>query len=694
MLGELFQRVLDMSLIGCYSILIVMAVRLLLSRCERKFTYYLWFVVFLNLCIPLSFQGVFSLIPGFVAEFSVSDAVEDVLGAHRQNGPDPIVIPTTPDGIQVTGSNHNFMLGNPDDADYLSQAQAEETTSLVIKTASGVWLAGIGVLLAWSLIGMLRLKRQISREYWVHFSREQGIAEVSELDTPFLCGIFNPMIYLPTDLEPEERQYVVAHEQYHRKRKDHLIKLAAFLVVVIHWFNPLVWAAYALFCQDMEISCDEAVLLKFKGNIRKQYAGSLLKYAARQSGFVLSPITFGEPAVKSRIKNVLRFRRRGVVISVLSIVCAASVAAGLILRPSAEEGMPQESDSFSETENQNHSDGNEPSDMDILPPEEDTEANSWYGSYVVTDFIFRGVNAIGVDEAEGMMSCLVEYSPDAFNSDGTLLEAPEYREALVSREEFDTLYRGSGGGYTFETFGIEGDSLLEVTVDNSDAFGYTFYVLDGNRILIYHPGNVFFLAERGQRSDIVLSEEQKSLLQTMCYYVPAFSGVSMTEDEDFWRGFVFNSFTCVPVDENGNYRPVYGEGEHIMVYREDLGFEEGEFKISERYVQEYARLMFGVEMPEFKPAFEAMGEGQTALYYQDGYYYIGDSDFGEAEYRFRDLEVFRERYDTSALANYDILMFNDNREQEVVGTVQFHLYYTDNANGFVIMSKDVEYNTL
>ena len=183
----------------------------------------------------------------------------------------------------------------------------------------------------------------------------------------------------------------------------------------------------------------------------------------------------------------------------------------------------------------------------------------------------------------------------------------------------------SGGGYTFEDLGIEGDSLLEVTISNSYEFGNTFYVCGEGRILIRHPQGIFFIAEREQRPDIVLSEADKDFLQIMCCYVPAFSGYSMTENEDFWREFIFRSFTSVPMDENGNYRPIYGEGEHVTVYRDDLGFEEGEFKISEKYVQEYAQLIFGWDMPQFHPAFEDMESGQTALYYQDGYYFIGDS---------------------------------------------------------------------
>lgn len=324
-----------------------------------------------------------------------------------------------------------------------------------------------------------------------------------------------------------------------------------------------------------------------------------------------------------------------------------------------------------------------------------TEESSWYGSYIIKDYIIRGVTAIGNDEAEGLMWALVEYSPDEFNSDGILLEAPVYKETIVSREEFAAMYSGSGGGCTFETFEIEGDSLLEVTIENSTYLGNTFYVWDENRILIYYPGGAFLIAERGERPDIVLTDENKSFLQAMCYYMPTFVGLWETENEDFWREFIFNSFTSVPTDGFGNYKPIYGEGEPVMVYREDWGMEEEAFKISERDVREYARLIFGaeMEMPEFKPAFEDVGEGQTLFYYQDGYYYIGGSDFGEEEYRFRDMEVFIERYGTFACVYYDILLHNvDSGEQEVVGTVQFHIYYADNANGFTIDSKEVNYD--
>lgn len=679
MMGEIFQKILDMSLIGCYSIFIVMAVRLLLSKCGRKYAYYLWFVVFLNLCIPFSFQGIFSLIPNSVAEFSVTNAVESVLGGAEegnkaqgmagQGAPDHMMTPQQPDAeVNGAGTSLASFEKDADGNANLSKAQTEDTLPLPVKIASGIWLAGIIFLLAWSLASTIRLRKQISRENWVRFSRKKGIAQVTNLNTPFLWGIFKPTIYLPTDLEEDEIRYVVAHEQYHKKRKDYLVKIVVFFVVVIHWFNPLVWVAYSLFCKDMEISCDEAVLLKFKGNIKKQYAGSLLKYAAKQSGFTLSPITFGEPAVKSRIKNVLGFKRRGIILSFLAVICVVSIAAGLVLRPLAQtvdDGKDSNSQSDSQADgivvsnnNADEENGNSMSSSvekfkaillendnfvcadqqnrevnlagikAVVTDEEDitvrvdkftvvdldgdgenevvlwilynvdsyygfevlhyqdetvygntfayrafydlkvdgtfhwsggaansgtgrltftedgravreefmddvdnwnhekqadvtwydlseegvnmafenasysdyssedggTNANGWYGSYVVTDYVFGGIYSVEV-EPQNWINHTVEYDLNRFSSDGILMENPVYSENLVSKEEFETSWHGSGGGYYFATLGIEGDSLLEVTIDNIDEFGHWFYVSDDDRILIPWKG-LIFIAER------------------------------------------------------------------------------------------------------------------------------------------------------------------------------------------------------
>lgn len=688
MMGEIFQKILDMSLIGCYSIIIVMAVRLLLTKCERKYIYYLWFAVFLNLCIPFSFQGGFSLIPSSVAEFSVANAVESALegqeggtnmqGVGEQGVVNDMAMLQQPgviwneDDATLNGADANPITPEGiDNGGYSSKTSAEAALPLPVRIASGIWMAGMGVLLLWSLAGTIRLKRQVSRENWIRISRKRGIVEVADLETPFLWGLFKPMIYLPTDLQTEELRYVVAHEQYHKKRKDHLVKIAVFFVVAIHWFNPLVWAAYFLFCKDMEISCDEAVLLQFKGNIKKQYAGSLLKYAAKQSGFVLSPTTFGEPAVKSRIKNVLRFKKRGIVLSALTVLCVLSVAAGLVLRPSAETaGNEQDSDKQSDSfEDSNKlSDGNFDEgngnlmyssvesfkaillengsfvntdlhdqeiniqkinltsigkavtdddsvtvtadkfaiidldgdgeneivlwiqvngvvdygfeilhyqkgtvygstwpyrtfmglktdgtfvysggrmetgvgklkfaedghafieelndDLDYQDGKTDvtwydisadsvnmaferlaysghssegreTSTDGWFGSYVVTDYVYGGIYSVEA-EPQNWINHTVEYDLNRFSSDGILMEDPVYSENLVSKEEFETGWHGSGGGYYFATLGIEGDSLLEVTIDNIDEFGHWFYVSDDDRILIPWKG-LIFIAER------------------------------------------------------------------------------------------------------------------------------------------------------------------------------------------------------
>lgn len=349
MQGVLLEKVLHMSLIGCYSMAVVLPVRFLLMRCGRKYAYYLWLIVFANLCIPVTLYSSLSLIPGAVADFSVeAENGGNAEAAEEQSGMDgehPVPVNVFPAGDAASSGE----MQKAADLSEKSDIQTEEaeggdwidlkntSKETVLRIAEFFWLLGVLALFTGNLFSLIRWNQRLSKSRRISLSGGERIAEADGIASPFLWGFLHPVIYLPSGMDEKEKRYIIAHEKCHRRRKDHLIKPFLYLVTILHWFNPFVWLAYCLCCRDMEISCDEEVLTRSGENIRKAYAESLLKYAAKQNGYVLTPLTFGEPSAKSRIRNVLRYRKKGAVISGLAFLCVIGAAAGLLSRPEQED---------------------------------------------------------------------------------------------------------------------------------------------------------------------------------------------------------------------------------------------------------------------------------------------------------------------------------------------------------------------
>ncbi|MDO4260891.1 MAG: M56 family metallopeptidase [Eubacteriales bacterium] len=362
---ELFGTILGMSLIGCYSAAVVFAVRLALLKltgCPRKYVYYLWAIVFLNLCIPFPVRSPVSLIPEAVenlalrTEERVSDTVyllsaageSEVLadfGASAVGEPDF--------GAPAAESTKSGAVGRSDltmKADGQGAAALRGSAGSVFwRAAPWVWLSGVVLAVGFQALQAVCLALRLRKSRCVRRDDRRRIREYEGLPAPFLWGILRPVVCLPADLEPEEREHITAHEECHRKRRDPLLRSFFLLTAICHWFNPAVWLAYGLSCRDMEISCDEAVLERTEGDIRKRYAESILKYAAKQNGYLLTPLTFGEPSVRSRIRSVLRYRKRSVFVSLLALLCVLGAAAGLLLRPQGSPADRQEQGAAPET---------------------------------------------------------------------------------------------------------------------------------------------------------------------------------------------------------------------------------------------------------------------------------------------------------------------------------------------------------
>jgi beta-lactamase regulating signal transducer with metallopeptidase domain len=290
--------------------------RLLLRKAPKIFSYVLWVVVFAKLICPVTFESVISLIP----EQLSTQRIENV-----------IVLSDTDNGL-VENKVKLDLSGVDKAKDIQIEAHTNKKPSVIFYLAV-IWLMGIMFMFVYSSIGYIKLKKRLVDA--IHL--KDNLYESSRVPSPFVMGILNPNIYLPKDLEKIEAKYIIKHEQVHIERKDYLIKLIAFSISCIHWFNPLVWLSFLLLNRDMEMSCDERVIKNLGDGIKRQYSNSLLSMAADIKMPSSMPIAFRERGVKERIRNVLNYRRPALWIILVSAILVATVCIGLFFSPSVSQ---------------------------------------------------------------------------------------------------------------------------------------------------------------------------------------------------------------------------------------------------------------------------------------------------------------------------------------------------------------------
>ena len=307
----LLPHIWNMSLTGSFVILCVLLARLALKKAPKAYSYALWAVVLFRLLCPVSFSAPFSLLGALDAPAAEQHMVE-YIPPDIVHTPYPAI--DTPSAA-VDGTVNETLPQGPEQtaADPLEAPMAIGTT---------VWLFGGGALAAYSLISLLLLRRRLVGALPVG----QNVYLADHIGTPFVMGVVRPKIYLPSTLSETERDYILLHERCHIRRLDHVVKLLAFAALCVHWFNPLVWAAFILSGKDMEMSCDEAVLKQMGPDIRADYSASLLSLSTGRRIIAGAPLAFGEGNTKSRIRNALGWKDPALWVKV-----AAGAACGAVL---------------------------------------------------------------------------------------------------------------------------------------------------------------------------------------------------------------------------------------------------------------------------------------------------------------------------------------------------------------------------
>lgn len=203
---------------------------------------------------------------------------------------------------------------------------------VLLPIAAALWMLGAAAMLLWALVSWLRLP---GSGYARRYGLRKNVYEC-EIASPFVLGLFRPRIYLPFSLENGERELVLAHECAHITAGDHIIKPLGWLLLAAHWYNPLVWLAYALFCRDIELACDERVVRSLSLSDRADYSQALLDLSRPRGGVRACPLAFGESSVKGRVKSVLCYKKPAFWLVLLAVVVCVGAAVCFLTDPKEE----------------------------------------------------------------------------------------------------------------------------------------------------------------------------------------------------------------------------------------------------------------------------------------------------------------------------------------------------------------------
>lgn len=309
-MAGIFLKIVNMSISACWIILAIILLRIVLKKAPKWINCILWGIAGLRLVMPFSFESVFSLIPS-------AETISKPISSPQ---------PYFKSGINAVDNQVNGYL-----QEYYYEGVTRPTGNFVNITTilAIIWVIGIVALLIYTLVSYLRLNNKIRTAVLLR----DNIYQREAVFSPFVLGIIKPKIYLPFNMNGQDMELVIAHEQSHIRRKDHLWKPLGFLILTLHWFNPMVWIGYILLCRDIELACDEKVVKELNNEQRADYSQALLTCSVKRRMIAVCPLAFGEVGVKDRIKSVLKYKKPAFWIIVVAIIVSIVTAVCFLTNP-------------------------------------------------------------------------------------------------------------------------------------------------------------------------------------------------------------------------------------------------------------------------------------------------------------------------------------------------------------------------
>lgn len=288
LLYRLFYTAFSLGVITAFMVPVIVLLRLLLNKAPKKYIVYMWIILFFRGICPVSMSSPICLQSSWNRAF------------HR------MLLQLGLNIFDETGIMKSWR------SVFINDISAD--TSYMVCTM--IWCAGMAGLCIFTLLRQRKISSYLKNSKKIY----EKIYQSDNLKSPVMTGVFRLKRYIPSSMRVDDVKYLLYHFESHSKRKDGIIRFFAFIVLVIQWFNPLIWIAYYLLNVDIEMAADEAVVKKFGIGKAKEYAQEIFNLKEYSFKGNQSLFTFDEKFIRPRAFRLIYMKEKKRQYTVLSFV--------------------------------------------------------------------------------------------------------------------------------------------------------------------------------------------------------------------------------------------------------------------------------------------------------------------------------------------------------------------------------------
>ena len=302
--------------VTCVMIVAAFGLRFLLRKQSKRLVNVIWVFLLVRLLCPVTVEGEFGIIS---QKMILSDEVFATINQSYEAADSSAY--SEADMVQAVSVNES-----------IENVQKEslphgETEFRLEELLMRIWVVGFYGMLLYTALHIFVIRNK--QNYAVAMPGYDNVYRWKDQTAPCVIGMIHPRIYVPANIEKDDLDIVIRHENAHIQRKDYLFILLYYLVLCIYWFNPLCWLLYRRVQTDIEMACDEQVLLEAKVEERQAYSRTLLHLCTGRSVKAGWALSFGKGSLKQRIQDIGQPKKYNKLIALLAmVVCGAAVVIG------------------------------------------------------------------------------------------------------------------------------------------------------------------------------------------------------------------------------------------------------------------------------------------------------------------------------------------------------------------------------